>query len=64
MRQRTILRPATLYGPPVSLRTQVTLSPTEAAYALATILALNGIAVVDDGVSFVQVVPMGQRAQV
>ena len=64
MRQRTILRPATLPAPVISLKVQRGLSPEEAAYAVATVLALNGICVVDDGARFVQVVPMAQRAQV
>ena len=64
MRQRTILRPATLPAPAISLKAQRALSPEEEAYAVATVLALNGISVVDDGARFVQVVPIAQRAQV
>ena len=64
MRQRAILRPATLPAPVISLNAQLGLSLEEAAYAVATVLALNGICVVDDGARFVQVVPMAQRTQV
>ena len=61
--QRNILRPAILPAPTVNLKTQGALSKREALYALATVLALNGIGMVDDGLKFVQVVPMGRRAQ-
>jgi hypothetical protein len=64
MSQRTILRPITLPAPTVSLKTQCVLSKEEALYAFATVLALNGIFMVDDGPKFVQVVPMWQRDQV
>jgi hypothetical protein len=64
MSERTVLRLATLPAPPVSLKTQCVLSKEEALYAFATVLALNGICVVDDRAKFVQVVPMAQQAQV
>jgi hypothetical protein len=62
--QRTILRPFAL--PPSRVRLKITcpVSREEAAYAMATVLALNGIAVVEDGEKFVQVVPMPQRSLV
>lgn len=62
--QRTILRPITLPAPTVNLKTQCPLTREEAIYAFATVLALNGICVMDDGPKFVQVVPMWQRDQV
>ena len=62
--QRTVLRPITLPAPTVSLRTQCALTKEEVLYAFATVLALNGICMVDDGAKFVQVVPMWQRDQV
>jgi hypothetical protein len=62
--QRTVLRPITLPAPTVSLRTQCVLSKEEVLYAFATVLALNGICVVDDGPKFVQVVSVWQRDQV
>ena len=43
-------------------KTTCPLTREEAVYAMATVLALNGIAVVEDGERFVQVVPMRQRA--
>ena len=64
MRGRTILRPATLPAPVIRLRTACPLTMEEGVYALETVLALNGICVVDDGAKFVQVVPAQQRAQV
>jgi len=62
MRQRTILHPATLPRPTVSLKTQCALTREEAIYALAKGFELDGICLVDDGAKFVQVVPMAQRA--
>jgi len=62
--ERTVLRPITLPAPTVNLKTQCPLTREEAIYAFATVLALNGICVVDDGPKFVQVVPMWQRDQV
>jgi hypothetical protein len=64
MRQRTVLRPATLPAPLIRLKAQPGLSLEEGVYAVETVLALNGICMVDDGASFVQVVPLAQRAQV
>lgn len=64
MRQRTVLRPATLPAPLIRLKAQPGLSLAEAAYAVETVLALNGIGMVDDGARFVQVVPLAQRARV
>ncbi len=61
--QRTILRPVTLPRITVRLQNTCPLTREEAAYALATVLALNGFAVVEDGERFVQVVPMPERAQ-
>jgi hypothetical protein len=62
--QRTVLRPITLPAPPINLKTQSALTRQEVVYALATVLALNGICLVDDGAKFVQAVPMVQRDQV
>lgn len=60
--QKTILRPATLPSPPLRLKSTCPLTREEAVYAMATVLALNGVAVVEDGEKFVQVAPMAQRA--
>ena len=61
---RTLLRPMTLPCPTVNLKNTCPLTIDETAYAIATVLALNGIAVVEDGERFAQVVPMAERAHV
>ncbi len=61
---RTILRSITLHSAPVCLKTACPLSREEAIYAFATVFALNGVAVVQDGQKFVQAVPMIQRSMV
>ncbi len=63
MRGRTVLRPATLPRLRVRLTTKGGLTMQEGAYALETVLALNGICLLDDGEKFVQAVPAAQRAQ-
>ena len=62
--QRTVLRPATLPAPTINLLTRNRLTRPEVVYAIATVLALNGICLVDDGAKFVQAVPTVQRAMV
>jgi hypothetical protein len=62
--QRTVLRPVTLPVPTINLKTQCALTKEEALYAFETVLALNGVCVVDDGPKFVQVVSAWQRDQV
>lgn len=57
LRNRTILRPAQLPATTVQFKTVCALNKKEAEYALTTVLALNGIWAVDDGVYFVQLVP-------
>jgi hypothetical protein len=64
LRQRTILRAATLPVPTAILRSASALTQEEAIYAMTTVFELNGIAMVDDGEKFVQAVPMAQRPQV
>lgn len=59
--RRTVLRPAHLPQTVVRLKSTCPLNREETVYAMATVLALNGIAVVEDGERFVQVVPMAQR---
>jgi hypothetical protein len=61
---RTVLRPAILPRTVVNLKTRFPLTREEAVYALETVLAFNGICVVEDGASFVQMVPMAQRGAV
>jgi hypothetical protein len=62
--QRTVLRPAILPPAVVNLKTPFIMTREESVYALETVLALNGICVVEDGASFAQMVPMAQRAGV
>jgi hypothetical protein len=64
VKNRTILQPRSLPPTMVRLNTQSALTQGELVYAVETVLALNGIATVDDGQSFVQVVPIQARPQV
>jgi hypothetical protein len=48
--------------PLLHLKTACPLSREEAVYGMATVLALNGVAAVEDGEKFVQVLPVSQRA--
>jgi hypothetical protein len=64
LKKRTILRTRFLPPASVRLKTQCALTREEVIYALETVLALNGIATVDDGRAFVQIVPMVLRSQV
>jgi general secretion pathway protein D len=54
---RTLLRPASLPGGPIVLKTLTPLTKTEAIEALQAVLALNGISVVNIGDKFVKVLP-------
>lgn len=60
---RTILRPANLPTPLITLKTQTPLTRTEAIQAFDTVLAMNGIATIPVGEKFVKVVPVAQAAQ-
>jgi hypothetical protein len=60
---RTVLRPITLNAL-VHLKTTCAISREEALYAMATVLALNGVAVMEDGEKLIQAVPMVQRSMV
>jgi hypothetical protein len=64
LRNRTILRPFALSSPPISLRTQNALTKEEVIYAFETVLAMNGVATVDDGTKFVQIVQQPEAARV
>jgi general secretion pathway protein D len=57
---RTILRPATLPAPTVTLKTQTLLTKKEAIQALDAVLALNGITMVNVGDKFVKALPEAQ----
>jgi len=58
LRSRTILQPRTLATSPVTLKTKKAMSRSEAGYAITVLLAINGIAAVDDGEKFTQLVPV------
>ena len=60
----TILRTRFLPSPSIHFKNQCPLTREELVYALETVLALNGISIVDDGRSFVQIVPVQLRSQV
>jgi general secretion pathway protein D len=60
---RTLLRPATLPGGPIVLKTLTSLTKSEAIQALEAVLAINGIVVVPIGDKFVKVLPSDQAAQ-
>ena len=64
MVKRTVLRPLSLSGSSVTLRSESPLNQQEAAYALATVLALNGVCIVEDGTNLAQAVPSVQGSQV
>ncbi len=64
LKKRTILRTRFLPPASVRLKTQSALTRDEVIYALETVLALEGIAAVDDGKTFVQIVPMPLRARI
>lgn len=57
---RNILRPTQLASPTFKLRTQTPFTKSAVIYLLEVLLALNGIASVEDGTNFVQVVPLKQ----
>ena len=57
---RTILRPATLPAPTVTLKTQTLLTKKEAIQALDAVLALNGITMINVGEKFVKAMPEAQ----
>src|SRR5258708_7041467 len=64
LRGRTILRPASFRAPSMRLKTSCPLTQEEAIYAMNTVLALNGVSAVDDGVKLVQVVNSVDRGRV
>ena len=60
LRGRTILRPI-LHSAPFNLKTQSSLTRSEASHAFGVVLAMNGIATVDDGNKFVWILPADWR---
>jgi general secretion pathway protein D len=63
LKGRTVLRPATLPNPQITLITQTPLTKKEAIAAFDAVFQLNGIAAVDVGDKFVQIVPTAQAGQ-
>jgi general secretion pathway protein D len=59
---RTVIRPATLPSPAISIRNQTTVSRVQALQLLDTVLAQNGIAMVLDGDLAVKAVPEARAA--
>jgi general secretion pathway protein D len=57
---RTVLRPANLGSPQITLKTQTPLTKREAIMALDAVFALNGISMINIGDKFVKVVPQAQ----
>jgi general secretion pathway protein D len=57
---RTVLRPANLGSPQITLKTQTPLTKKEAIMALDAVFALNGISMINIGDKFVKVVPQAQ----
>ena len=57
---RTILRPATLPAPTITLTTRTLLTRKEAIQALDAVMALNGITMVNVGDKFVKALPEAQ----
>ncbi|HZL41906.1 MAG TPA: secretin N-terminal domain-containing protein, partial [Verrucomicrobiae bacterium] len=60
---RTILRPANLPTPLITLKTQTPLSKKEAIQAFDAVLALNGVTMINVGDKFVKAVPTPQANQ-
>jgi len=57
-RSRTLLRSGHLACAPLQLRTIHAMARNQVGYAITVLLALNGIAAIDDGEKFVQLVPV------
>ena len=60
---RTLLRPATLSGGQIVLKTKTALTKSELIQALQAVLAMNGISLVNIGDKFVKVLPSDQAGQ-
>jgi general secretion pathway protein D len=57
---RTILRPATLPAPTITIRNETPLTRTEAIQMLDAVLAINGIAIIPFGEKFAKALPVGE----
>ena len=60
---RTVLRPATLPTPLITLKTQTPLTKKEAIQAFDAVLEMNGITMINVGDKFVKAVPSAQANQ-
>lgn len=60
---RTVLRPANLPAPLITLKTQTPLTKKEAIQAFDAVLAMNGITMINIGDKFVKAVPTAQANQ-
>jgi len=60
---RTILRPATLPAPTITLRNQTALTKREAIQLFDAVLGINGIAIINVGDKFAKAVPVAQANQ-
>ena len=60
---RTILRPAALPAPAITLKTQSPLTRKEALQAFDTLLAMNGITIIKIGDKFAKAVPAASAFQ-
>jgi len=61
---RTLLHPMTLAMAPVTLKTRQAMSKSELTYAITVLLAINGVAAIDNGEKFMQLVPISQQKEV
>jgi general secretion pathway protein D len=57
---RTVLRSPTIGNPSITLKTQRPLTKPELIEAMDTVLAMNGITMINVGENFVKAVPMGE----
>jgi len=57
---RTVLRSPTIGNPTITLKTQQPLTKAELIEAMDTVLAMNGITMINVGDNFVKAVPMGE----
>ena len=64
LRNRTVLRSTQIRSSDFKLRTQTPFTKSAVIYLLEVLLALNGIASIEDGTNFVQIVPINQVGNV
>ena len=63
-RSRTLLQHMSLALAPIVLKTRQAMSKNEVSYAITVLLAINGVAAIDDGEKFVQLVPVPEWREV